>query len=154
MRRIFAEIDSSWVPYTTFKLFRFWLPICGDTVFIFEKWLPAITNTGCRRLPASLICGVGDSPHHRYESRLLNFLKENSLYWWCGESSTPRTNDMVSRRLPESLSLRVADSAYHWYGESTTLRIVESGVNDSVDRWYGESLFKEKINLVPAKPCL
>ena len=61
------------------------------------------------------------------ESRLLNFLKENSLYQWYGESSTPRTSVTVSRRLPVLLSRRVADSVYHQYGESTTPRIVESG---------------------------
>jgi hypothetical protein len=127
-------------------------------IFVFEIRLPAITNTGSRQLPASLICGVANSPHHWYgeseippitntESWLLNFLKENSLYRWYRESSTPCTSDTVSCRLPGSLSWRVAESAYHRHGESTTPHIVESGsrgVDDSADRWYGESLFKEK----------
>jgi len=74
--------------------------------------------------------------HHRYgesptprisdtESRLLNFLKENSLHQWYRESSTPRSSDTVSRQLPVSLSRGVDDSAYRWYGESPTPRIVE-----------------------------
>ncbi len=87
-------------------------------IFIFEK-----------RLPDSTIRGVDDSPHHWYaesttpritdtESRLLTFLKENSLYRGYGESSTPRIVDTESRRLPVSLSRGVDDSAYRWYGES------------------------------------
>ncbi len=105
-------------------------------IFIFEKRLSAITDTGSRRLRVSLIRGVGNSTHHWYvesptlritESRLLNFFKENSPYPWYGELLTPRTSDTVSRRLPILLSRRVADSAY---------------------QWYRESLFKEKINLV------
>ena len=106
-------------------------------IFVFEKRFPAITNTGSRRLPASLICRVADSPHHWYaesatpritdtESQLLKFLKEKSLYLWYGESSTPRTSDTVSCRLPVLLSRRVDDSTYRWYGESPTPRIVES----------------------------
>jgi hypothetical protein len=51
---------------------------------VLEKRLPAITDTGSRRLPISLSRGVDDSPHYWYvesatlriidtESRLLNF---------------------------------------------------------------------------------
>jgi hypothetical protein len=42
---------------------------------IFEKRLPAITDTGSYRLSVSLSRGVANT-----KSRLLNFLKENSLY--------------------------------------------------------------------------
>ncbi len=88
-------------------------------IFIFEKRLPAITDTGSRQLRISVIRGVADSPHHWYaesptacindtESRLLNFLKENSLCRWYRESSTPRTSDTVCPRLPVSLIRRVA----------------------------------------------
>ncbi len=91
-------------------------------IFVFEK-----------RLPDSMIRGVGDSPYQWYAesatlqlndtgSRLLNFLKENSLYRWYGESSTPWISDAESRRLPVSLSRRVADSGYHWVG-SRRLRV-------------------------------
>ncbi len=106
-------------------------PIRGVTDSLYwwcrESPTPRIVETGSRRLPASLIRGVGDSPHHRYGESAIEFLKENSLYRWYGESSTPRTSDTVSRWLPVSLSRRVADSAYHWYGESMTPRIVEWG---------------------------
>jgi hypothetical protein len=133
---VFAEI----VPHESFTLtfgpFRFWLRIRGDIRI--RKTTPAITDTGSRRLGVSVIQGVANSPHHWYaespipritdtESRLFNFLKENSLYRWYGESSTPRTSDTVSCRLPVPLSRIVADSAYHRYGESPTPRIVESG---------------------------
>ncbi len=136
MRRIFWGFCRNWFLTLPLRPFRFSLRINGDIHI--EKRLPAITDTETRRLPISISREVDDSPHHWYvesatpritdtESRLLNFLKENSLYRWYGESSTPRTSDMVSRRLPVSLSGRVANSAYHRYGESTTPRIVEPG---------------------------
>jgi hypothetical protein len=57
-------------------------------IFVLEKRLPAITNTGSHQLPASLIHGVGllsaslirgvgDSPHHRYGELAIGFLKRN-----------------------------------------------------------------------------
>jgi hypothetical protein len=121
-------------PTLPFGPFRFWLRIRGDIRI--RKTTPRyhwygesptlrIVDTGSRRLPASLIRGVGDSPIRRIGYCI--FFKENSLFRWYGESSTPRTSDTVSPRLPLSLSLRIADSAYHRYGESTTPRIVESG---------------------------
>ncbi len=33
-------------------------------IFVFEKRLPAITDTGSRRIHASVIRGVANSPHH------------------------------------------------------------------------------------------
>jgi hypothetical protein len=106
-------------------------------IFVFEKRLPAITNTGNRQLPVSLSRGVDVSPHHwdaesatpritDTESRLLNFLKR-TLYIDDTESSTPRTSDTVSRWLPVSLTRRVADSAYRWVRESTTPCIGDTG---------------------------
>ncbi len=120
-------------------------------IFVFEKWLPAINDTGSCQLRVSVIRGVADSPYQWYTellthrivdtgSQLLNFLKENSPYRWYGESSTTRISDTVSRRLPVSLSWGVNDSAYHWYGELTTPRIVESGSRHSPYWWVGESL--------------
>ncbi len=127
-------------------------------IFIFEKRLPAITDTGIRRLHvsvirgvvnASLIRGVADSPHH-----------------WYAESATPHITDMQSRRLPTSPIRRVAwiflkktlriddtersrlpapvirwvaDSPYRWVGESPTPRITDTEVDDSAYRWFGES---------------
>jgi hypothetical protein len=116
-----------------------------------ESPTPRITDMRRRQLPASLIRESEIPPITNTESWLLNFLKENSLYRWYRESSTPCTSDTVSCQLPGSLSWRVAESAYHRHGELTTPHIVESGsrgVDDSADRWYGESLFKEKINLL------
>ncbi len=96
-------------------------------IFVFEKRLPAITDTGSCRLRISVIQGVANSPHH-----------------WYAESPTPRITDTRSRQLPASPirrvgywiflkktlriddteSRRVADSVYHRYGESTTPCIV------------------------------
>jgi len=70
-------------------------------IFVFEKRLPAITDTG---------------------SQLLNFLKENSLYQWYGES----TIEFFKRKLSVSLIRGVIGSLHQWYGESLTPRIVES----------------------------
>ncbi len=128
-----------------FEPFRFLPRILGDirirkTTPRYHRYgespTPRISDTGSHRHPASLIRRVADSTHHWYaesatpritdkESRLLNFLKENSLYWWYGESSTPRARDTVSRWLPISLSRGVDNSAYCWYGESPTPCIVE-----------------------------
>ncbi len=118
---VFAEIGSSCVPYPTFRA----VPILASNSRRYsyskndsplspirgvgESRTPCITDTQSRWLPASSIRRVG----------YLIFFKENSLHRWYGESSTPRTSDTVSRR--------VFDSAYHRFGESTTLRIVESG---------------------------
>jgi hypothetical protein len=58
-----------------FGLFRFWLRIRGDirirkTTPRYHRYgespTPRIVESGSRRLPASLIRGVGDSPYHRY----------------------------------------------------------------------------------------
>ncbi len=151
MRRFFWGFLQKLVPHESltlsFEPFWFWLWIRGDIHI--QKTTPRyhrygesptlrISDTGSCQLPATLIRGVADSSHHWYtesttpritdtESRLLNFLKENTLYRWYGESLTPCTSDTVSRRLPVSLSQRVADSAYHRYRESMTPRIVESG---------------------------
>jgi hypothetical protein len=144
MRRIFwgfAEIGSSWVPYTTFRA----VPILASNSrrYSYSKKdsplspIRGVSDFAYQWYGESPTPRIADSPHHWYaesatpritdtESRLLNFFKENSPYRWYGESSTPRTSDTVSCRLPISLSLRVADYAYHRYGESTTLRIVES----------------------------
>ncbi len=145
MRRIFWGFCRNWFLMSPlhYLLSRSDFGFEFAEIFVFEKRLPAITDTGSRRLRVSVIRGVADT-----ESRLLNFFKENSLYWWYGESSTPRTSDTVSRRLPVSLSRRVADSAYHWYGGSTTPRIVESGRRHLRGSVIRESLFKEKIYLV------
>jgi hypothetical protein len=144
--------DSLTLP---FGPFRFWLQIRGDIrirkTTPWYQWYResptlCIGDTGSCRLPVSLSRGVDDSPHQWYaesatpritdmESRLLNFLKENSLYRWYGELSTPCTSDPVSCWLPISLSRRVADFVYHWYGESTTPRIFELG-----SRWLHGSV--------------
>ncbi len=127
-------VSSWWVPYTTSRA----IPILASNSrrFVFGKRLPAITDTGSRQHPASLIrsrrlsisviCGVADSPTQRCgepatpritdtESRLLNFLKENSLYRWYGDSSTPRTSDTVSRRL---LVCRIVESLTPCIGDT------------------------------------
>ncbi len=119
-------------------------------ISIFEKWLPAITadspyrwygesatpcmvESGSLQLPASLIRGVGDSPHHRYRESAIEFLFKlfvsmirrvvDSLHQWYGESLTPLIVESESRQLRVSPIRRVDDSAYRWVEESTTPRI-------------------------------
>jgi hypothetical protein len=140
-------------------------------IFKFAKRLPAITDTGSRRLRVVVIRGVATSPHHwNVESPTPRIADTWSrrlpaspirMYRWYWESSTPRTSDTVSHRLPISLSRRVANSAYHQYGESTTLRIVELGSRrlcGSVIR--GVAIKRKKLiccrfsALLTAKPCL
>jgi hypothetical protein len=87
------------VPHESLTLhfgpFRFWLRIRGD--ILIRKTTPRyqrygesptlrIVESGSRRLPASLIHEVGDSPHDQY-----------------GESTTPRIVKSESRRLRESV---------------------------------------------------
>ncbi len=129
-----------------FEPFRFWLRILGDILIrkrtprlndtvvgdsLYQRYAESATlrlnDMGSRRLSASLIRGVDDSPHHRYRELVLNFFKEDSLYQWYGESSTPHIVDTERRRLPVSLSREVANCAYCWYRESPTPHIVESG---------------------------
>jgi hypothetical protein len=148
MRRIFWGFCRNWFLMSRLHYLsgRSYFGFEFAEIFVFEK-----------RLPLSPIQGVTDSTYHWYaesptplitesatpcitdtESRLLNFLKENSLYRWCGESSTPRTSDTVSRRLPVLFSKRDADSVYSWVEELMTPRVSD----------MGSRYFKEKINLV------
>ncbi len=128
-------------------------------MFLFEKWLPDSTirgvgdslyqqyaesatlrlnDTRSRRISASLILGVKDSPHHRYGELAIEFFKRrlavsvirrvvNSAYRWYGESPTPCIVQSGSCRLRLLLIRRVADSPYRWVGESTTPRIRDTG---------------------------
>ncbi len=151
---VFAEIGSSWLPYTTFPA----VPIFASNS---RRYSYSKNNS-----PLSLIRGVTDSPHHWYaetatpritdtESWLLNFLEENSLYRWYGESSTPRASDTVSRRLLVSLSQGFDNSAYHWYGESPTPHFVESEsrrLHVSVIR--GVAIWRKKISLASISSTL
>jgi hypothetical protein len=146
MRRIFWGFCRNWFLLSPLH----YLSGCSDIgfefveIFTFEKGLPAITDTGSRRLSVSVIRGVDDSQHHWYaesptpritdtESRLLN-LKKNSLYRWYCELPTPSIVESESRQLRVSPIRIVDDFAYPWVGESTY-------------RWYGESLFEKKISL-------
>jgi hypothetical protein len=121
-----------------FGPFRFWLRIHGDiriwkTTPCYHRYgespTPRIIELGSRRLPQHWYAESPTPCITDTESRLLNFLKENSLYRWYGESE--------SRRLRVSPIWRVDDSEYRWVQESMTPRIGDT-----------ESLFKEKINLV------
>jgi hypothetical protein len=89
-------------------------------IFVFEKQLPAITNTGSRRLSVSVIQGVTNSP-----------------YCWVGKSTTPRITDTRSRQLPTSPIRRVG----YWIFFKRKLSVSMIGrVVDSPHQWYGESL--------------
>ncbi len=118
-------------------------------IFIFEKRLSVSVIRGVANSPypwvgesttprITDIHGVGNSPHHWYaesatpritdmESRLLNFFKRKLSVSMIRRVVDSHTSDTVSRRLPVSLSRRVADFACHRYGESTTPHIIESG---------------------------
>ncbi len=91
-------------------------------IFVFEKRLPAITNTGSCWLSVSVILGVTDSP-----------------YCWIGESTTPRITYTRSRQLPASPIRRKENSLYRWYGESSTPPLVLRWVAGSLYYWVGES---------------
>ncbi len=147
---VFAEIGSSWVPYTTFRAVPILAsnsrrysyskndsllsPIRGvaDSPYRWygksgESPTPRIVESGSRWLPASLIRGVGR--HHRYGESAIEFKKI---------------------KLSVSMIRRVVDSPHQWYGEWPTPRIVElesrrlrvspiRRVDDSAYRWVGES---------------
>ncbi len=113
---VFAEIGSSWVPYTTFRA----VPILASS---------------SRRYSNS----KNDSPHHRYGESAIEFFKRklsvsmirrvvDSPQQWYGESPTSRIIESKSYRLSVSPIRRVDDSAYHWVGESTLHGSVIQGV--------------------------
>jgi hypothetical protein len=131
---VFAEIGSSWVPYTTFRA----VPILASNSRRYsysKKDSPLstlrIVESRSRRLPASLIRGVGDSPHHWYWESAIEFFYKKTLciddtescrlpapvIWWV---ATPRIIESESRRLRVSLMRRDDDSVCHWVGESMT----------------------------------
>jgi hypothetical protein len=66
MRRIFWGFCRNWFLVSPLHYLsgRSNLGFEFGEIFVFEKRLPAITNTGSRRLPISLSWGVDDSPHH------------------------------------------------------------------------------------------
>ncbi len=167
---VFAEIGSSWVPYTTFRAVPilalnmrrysyskndFLLsPIRGDANSPHHWYAESPT-------PASLIRGVGDSPHHRYGESAIEFFKRklsvsmirrvvDSPHQWYGEWTTPRIIESESRRLRVSPIWRVDDSAYCWVGELMTPRIGDTGSCYSKKKliWCRFS------GLLTAKPCL
>ncbi len=107
-----------------------------------ESLTPRIIESGSRRLPSSLICGVGNSPHHRYGELAIEFFLKKTLW----------IDDTESRWLPAPVIRWVSDSPYRWVGKSPTPRITNTesrrlrvllsrGVDDSAYRWYGKSLF-------------
>jgi hypothetical protein len=103
-----------------------------------ESPTPRITDMRSRQLPASLIRGIGDSPHHQYGELAIEFFKRklsvsmiqrvvDSPHQWYCESPTPRILESESHRLRVSPIRRADDSAYRWVGESTTPRIGDTG---------------------------
>ncbi len=150
---VFAEIGSSWVPCTTFRAVQIFASNLrrysyskndyhrhGEslTPHITDTRSHRLTDTRSRRLPASLIRGVGDSPHHQYVESAIEFFKRklsvsmirrvvDSPHQWYRKSLTPRIVELESRRLCVSLIRRVADSLYHWVGELTTPHIGDTG---------------------------
>ncbi len=117
-------------------------------IFIFEKRLPAITDSGnsphywnvesptprftatrSRRLPASPIRRVG---------------------YWIFWKKTLRIDDAKCRRLSAPVIWWVADSPYRWVRESTTPRIGDTG-----SRYSKKNLIWCRFSeLLTAKPCL
>ncbi len=120
MRRIFWGVCRNWF----FMSPLHYLSSRSDfgfkfaEIFVFEKRLPAIADTGSRRLRVSVI----------------------------GESPTLCISDRGSCWLPTSLIHVVANSSHHWYAESATHRITDTESQllnflkgNSLYRWYGES---------------
>jgi hypothetical protein len=134
-----------------------------------------LNNTGSRRLSASLIRGVDDSPHHRYGELAIEFFIRrlavsvirrvvNSAYRWYGESPispyrwvgkspTPLIVDTESRWIPVSLSRGVDDSVYWWYGESLVeKKICLASIFSTLNGWrwplkdkFGQKLARDVI---------
>ncbi len=75
MRRIFWGFCINWFLMSPLHYLSSRSDFCFEfaEIFVFEKRLPAFT--GSRRIPASLILGVGDSPHHRYRQSAIEFFK-------------------------------------------------------------------------------
>ncbi len=110
--------------------------------------------------PLSPIREVADT-----ESRLLNFLQENSLYRrlpapvirWVANSRIVESESCRLRVLPIR---RVDDSGYRWVGESTTLRIGDTGSRYSMKKlircWFSALLTAnsclKRTNLAKNKP--
>jgi hypothetical protein len=126
---ISAEIGSSWVPYTTFPAVPIFASnsrrysyskndsplsrIRGVADFAYQWYgelpTPCITDMWSRLLPASLIGGVGASPHHRYGEKTLCI------------------DDTESSRLPAPVIRWVADFPYGWVWELATPHIGDTG---------------------------
>ncbi len=87
----FAKIGSSWVPYTTFRA----VPILA-----LNSRRYSYSKNDFPRLLASLILGVGDSPHHRYGESAIEFFLKKTL---CIDGTE-------SRRLSAPVIRWVADS--------------------------------------------
>ncbi len=178
---VFAEIGSSWVPYTTFRTVLILAsisrrysyakndspqsPIRGVADSTYQWYgkspTPRITDMRSRQLPASLIRGVGDSPHHRYREAAIEFFKRklsvlmirrvvDSPHQWYGESPTHRIVESESRRLCLSPIWRVDDSAYCWVRESMTPWIGDTGSCYSKKKW----IWCRFSELLKDKPCL
>ncbi len=106
-------------------------------IFVFKKRLPAISDTGSRRLRVSLKRGVANSLHHWYaesptpritdtRSRRLPASPIRRVGYWIFLKKTLRINDTESRRLHAPVIRWVADSRYRWVGESPTPRITDT----------------------------
>ncbi len=123
-------------------------------IFIFEKRLPTITDTGNRRLRVSVIRGVAtpritDTRSPQYEESASEFFKRKlsvsmtrrlpapAIRW----VADPRIVESESRRLRVSRIRRVEDSAYHWVGESTTPRIGDTGSRYSKKKLIWSQIF-------------
>ncbi len=104
-------------------------------IFVFEKRLPAATDTGSHRLRILVIRGVA-----------------NSAYQWYGESPSPRITDTRSRQLPASLICGVGESPHHRYGESAIKRTLRQ-LLALVIRWVADSPYRRQYR-DSTTPCI
>ncbi len=120
-------------------------------IFVFKKRLPAITDTGRRRLRVSVIRGVAKSPHHWYAESPTSRITDTQSQWLPASPIRRVSYWIFEKKLSVPMIRRVVDSPHQWYGESLTPRIVESEscrlrvspirrVDDSAYRWVGESM--------------
>ncbi len=149
MRRIFWGFCRNWFLMSTLHYLsgRSDFAFEFTEIFVFEKRLPAITDTGSRRLSVSVIRGGADSTYRWVgvsttpcitdtQGRRLPASPIRRLGYWIFKKKTLCIDDTESRRLSAPVIRWVADSPYHWvgvddseyhrFGESTTPRIVES----------------------------
>ncbi len=123
---VFAEISSSWVPYTTFWA----VPILASNSRRYSYSKNDSPLSPIRGVRVSIIQGVGESAIDFFKRKLsVSMIQRvvDSPHQWYGESPTPRIIESESHQLRVSPIRRVDNSVYRWVGESMTPQIGDMG---------------------------